>query len=75
MLPKGKVRTKKKSPPTLTDLPQRSMADERANAVRGGQDLQAYREQLRNLLINGPNVLPLPGHDPHNLTDEKPNHS
>jgi hypothetical protein len=75
LLPKERNRSKKKNPPRLTDLPQRSLPTEQADVVRGGQDLQAYREQLRNLLINSSNVRPLPGHDPPNLTDENPNTS
>lgn len=72
MLPKEKARTKKKNPPRLMDLPQRLLPAERADAVKGGQDLQTYREQLRNLLINTPTVRSLPEKDRHSFADETP---
>jgi hypothetical protein len=72
LLPKEKAKTKKKNPLKLMDLPQRSLRAKRADAVKGGEDLQAYREQLRNLLINNSNFGSLPGHDPDSLTGEKP---
>jgi len=69
-MPKNKARTKRKNP-RLSDLPQRSLTADQTDEVKGGQDLQAYREQLRNLLINSP-IQSRPGNARHSVADETP---